>query len=539
MDTSKINSANNQKYNTPLFISLFLTIIIVITFWQIRYFDFVNYDDPMHVTNNRHVMNGLTYKGIVWAFTSARSIHWIPVTYLTHMLDVEISGLNPGGHHMTNLLLHIANTLLLFFVLKRATGFVWQSAFVSALFAFHTINVEPVAWISDRKGVLGAFFWMLTLWAYIRYAESPGIKRYLIIIIFFILGLMTKPILITLAIILLLFDFWPLKRFHEIPLKRLIYEKLPFFFLSISISIINIVLVQRSINFYTLELFTIKHRVSYFFIFYASYIWRMLWPVNLTIDYPVPSIIPLWQAAGAGILLVFILIVSFRLSSKYPYLIVGFLWFLIILLPMSGLLRVGMQTNSDRYAYISLIGFFIIVSWGVPDLLARLRYKGIVISILSIIILSALISFTWRQLGYWRNSITLFEHALKLTDNVVLYNNMGVTLIKQGKFDKSLGYLFEAIQINPEYASSYNNIGVALIKLGKLKEATKYISEALRLEREFADAYYNMAVILAIQKEYDEANKYYAKALKINPDYSMGQKDLGIILKAVERNITE
>lgn len=387
MNDTIANRNNRLKIRPDLLISLFLVMAILAVYLQVRNHDFINFDDDLYVTINPHVQAGLTLDSITWAFTSTRASNWHPLTWLSHMLDCQIYGMNPGQHHLTNVLFHILNTLLLFFVFMRMTKDLWQSGFVAALFALHPLHVESVVWLAERKDVLSTFFWMLTLWSYVRYVERSGLNRYLPVLFFFILGLMAKPMLVTLPFVLLLLDYWPLKRFRlgssedgqdcrpERFYLGFIWEKIPLFLLSAGSSVITYMVQKSSGAVSTLAVIPVHVRIANAIVSYVSYIGKMIWPHNLTILYPYLKSIIYWQVVGAGLLLAVITVVVFRMMKTKPYVAVGWFWFLGTLVPVIGLVQVGLQAMADRYTYVPLIGLFIMVAWGVPDILGKWRYK--------------------------------------------------------------------------------------------------------------------------------------------------------------------
>ena len=406
-----------------ILVCLFLVMATLAVYWQVQNYDFVNFDDNDYVYDNRHVQDGLTLKSIIWAFTNIHASNWHPVTWLSHMMDYQLYGMNPGRHHLTNLLFHIANTLLLFLVFRKMTDSLWQSGFVAALFALHPLHVESVAWVSERKDVLSTFFWMLTMWSYIWYVEHPAVKRYILVVLFFALGLMSKPMLVTLPFVLLLLDFYPLNRFQSQQPKgsanaqqrsialRLILEKIPLFVLVAMSSAMTFYAQKHGKTVASLEVIPLKSRVANALVSYVSYIIKTIYPSKLAVLYPHPGILPWWQIAGACLLLVTISFLAIRVVKQSPYFVVGWLWYLGTLVPVIGLVQVGIQSMADRYTYVPLIGIFIIIVWGIPELVAQWRYRKICLATLATVVLTILMAMTWKKVGYWKSSITLFEHT--------------------------------------------------------------------------------------------------------------------------------
>ena len=373
-----------------LIICIFLTTVTLIVFWQVQNHEFLNFDDPLYVVDNPHVQRGLSLRSVWWSFGLFETgPNWIPLSWLSHMVDYQLYGLNPKGHHFNNLLLHIVNTLLLFIVLNRMTKAVWRSALVAALFAVHPLHVESVAWVSERKDVLSTFFWMLTLWAYARYVEKPGVKRYLPALLFFVLGLMSKSMLVTLPFLLLLLDYWPLGRLQVIgPVKpvvrqflRLTREKTPFFFFFAVLCVLTFLGQQGANAVGSLDEFPLDIRVANALVAYMSYIGKMIWPHNLSFFYPHPGMVAWWKVSVSFLLLLCITFTAFKTLRSLPWVIVGWLWYLGTLLPVIGLVQVGFQAMADRYTYVPLIGMFIIVSWGMHYFVQRFRHKKVIFGI--------------------------------------------------------------------------------------------------------------------------------------------------------------
>lgn len=527
-----MNKPRNIQQNLMLIISLLLIAAILISYWQVKDFDFICFDDKPYVTENRRVQSGLTVKGFIWAFTTFHASNWHPLTWLSHMLDCELYGLNPMGHHWTSLQIHIANTLLLFFILQYMTGALWRSAFVAALFALHPLHVESIAWVAERKDVLSTFFGMLALLAYCRYAKQPSLAGYLLIILFLSMGLMAKPMLVTLPFLLLLLDFWPLERLRFVTVFRLVLEKIPLFVPVIISSCLTFMAQQSSGAVKSLESFPLTVRAANAFVSYASYAVKAIWPHNLTVFYPHPgNSLPLWQVFGAILLVGGASVLAIRSLKKYPYIAVGLFWYLGTLVPVIGLIQVGPQAMADRYTYIPMTGLFIIIAWGFSDLSTKWHYRKIVLTLFAVIILSVLAVSTFFQLGYWRSSIALFEYAVNITENNYLaHNNLGAALLEKGKFDKAVLHIKESLRIEPGCKAALYNLGAALSAQGKLDKAVLHYNDVLKINPEDAIVHNNLADVLSVQGKLDEAVLHYNKALKINSDHADAHCSLGSLL---------
>ena len=556
-----------------LLICVLLISVTFAVYWPVVNHEFVKYDDDKYVTDNRQVKSGLSWQGVRWAFTTGHASNWHPVTWLSHMADCELFGLQAGTHHLTNLLLHIANTLLLFVVLKRMTGAMWASAFVAAVFGLHPLHVESVAWLAERKDVLSTFFLLLTMWAYAYYAERPKVSRYLLALVLFVLGIMAKPMLVTLPFVLLLLDYWPLERIQlgrqtdkgelqnaneqntveQKPIMHLLFEKGPFFVIS-AVSCVVTVFVQRIGGAVpTMEALGLKVRVGNAIVSYIGYIEKMLWPSGLAVLYPHPAgSLSMTKVMVCGLLLVLMSICFIyfglrplpRLASgdagaSRRYLAVGWLWYIGTLVPVIGLVQVGVQAMADRYTYIPLTGLFIIIAWGAGELVAGWRYRRIVSALSAIVLLSGAIGCTRLQLRHWQNSITLFERTLDVTSkNWLIHNNYANILKQMGQVDKAIEHFHKSLRIRPKSAEIHNNLGSALDKLGRIDEAIEHYKKALKLKPKFSEAHYNLATALAKQGKSDEAIAEYREALRFKPRDVDTLNNLGFAL-AEQGNFNE
>jgi len=530
MNTQESEGAASFLSPRILCICFVLFAVTFVLYWQVKDFSFVNIDDNLYVENNRHVKTGLTIENIKWAFTDATRItnFWAPLTWLSIILDYEWYGMDAGGYHITNLLLHLANSLLILFVFYRMTGSLWQSAFLAAMFALHPLHVESVAWVTERKDVLSTLFWLLTMWAYTSYAKSPDIRRYLLTFFCFILGLMSKPMLVTLPFVLLLLDFWPLNRIQisnppafRRDLFGLIREKTLFFILIFGVSVATFITQNKGDVLPPLSHISTFLRIENVIVSYSKYLWKMIWPFGLTVAYPYPNFLPLWQVITSLSLLICISFLSIYFVKRAPWLIVGWLWYLGTLVPVIGIVVIAEQAMADRYTYVPLIGIFIMIAWGFPELLNRLTKKKTVITIFFSCSVLLMAITTATQIRYWKNSKSLFEHAISVTEkNFMAYNNLGLAFQNQGKTNKAIEFFKEAIKIKPQYASAYNNLGVAMESIGKADQSINLYTIAIQLEPEFKNPYVNLAFVLLHQGKLEEATKYCRKAIQLDPDFT-------------------
>jgi len=547
----------SAKKTLVILVYLALILSTVAVFWQVRNFDFVNYDDNLYVYQNPHVLNGLTTDGAIWAFATPHVGNWLPLTWISFMFDCQLFGPNPGWMHIINLLLHLANTLLLFAILKKITAAVWPSAFVAAAFALHPMHVESVAWIAERKDVLSTLFLLLTLTAYLSYVRHKSLFSYILAVMLFGLGILAKPMLVTLPFILLLLDYWPLNRFVSSTVKtsgrqfrksapapnkrsiinRLIIEKIPFFVLSAVSSVITFFVQQSSGAVADINIFPLQSRVANAFLSYAKYIGKMFWPQDLAIFYPYDArTIQSWQIVLCALLLIVVSVLTIRFGRKQKYLFVGWLWFVVTLIPVIGLIQSGSQAWADRYTYISYIGLFIMIAWGVPELLSKWPYRKIAIGISMVVVLTALGISAGRQAIYWNNSSTLFLHALKVTSgNYVAHDCLGDDLREHGKTALAIEQFTKSLQIKPSYADAVNGIGMALYDEGDLKQAIEYFQKALQLKPDSPSAHNNLGFALQKQGKLNEAATHFTQAVQIDPDFVLARNNLANALVLQDR----
>jgi Flp pilus assembly protein TadD len=580
----------NPERKQVLLIYAFLAVVALAAFRQLGGCDFINYDDPLYLTENIHVQHGMTIDAVRWAFTTGYASNWHPLTWMSHMLDVQLFGLDPGRHHQVNLLFHIANTLLLFYVLNRMTEAPRRSALVAALFALHPLHVESVAWVTERKDVLSAFFWMLTMAAYVHYVERPSFARYSTLLIFFALGLMSKPMLVTLPFVLLLLDYWPLGRVAgagrrrsddrspnqsayskrengkwgkknvgeenapasasysppsaTLPLfsrfrpssplpGRLFFEKVPLFFLSALSCIVTFAAQQKGGAVTSVKVIPPGARIANALVSYCVYMEKTLFPTGLAVFYPYPGPPPLWQVLGAALLLCAVTFAAIRAANRLPCLCVGWLWFLGTLVPVIGIVQVGAQAMADRYSYIPLIGLFIIAVWGIRALfdklpLSRSLRNGSLLALWALV-LTGLFIAAYRQAGYWKNSIALYDHTLSVTDrNDIILNNRGNAYARLGNYRQAISDYDRATEINPEQAEAYNNRGAAYFTTGDLMSARGDFDRAIAMEPGNAKAYNNRGAVRHRLGNFRQAILDYSRAIELSPEYAKAFNNRGL-----------
>ncbi len=546
------------KYRIYL-IYIVLAIITFAAYEPILHNSFISFDDDSYIYDNSNITSGLNLKNIVWAFTSIHSNNYHPLTSISHMLDCQLYKLHPGGHHLTNLVFHLANTALLFFVLGSMTNRIWPSAFVAALFALHPMHVESVAWASERKDVLSTFFWLLTMLVYWRYVQNKSKGYYVLAIVTFTLGLLSKPMLVTLPCVLLLLDYWPLGRFKGVKLKLLIMEKIPFFALSGILSVITF-LVQRQMGL-------VKDMMHYPFIWrlentivsYVIYIGKVFWPFNLAIFYPHPlGTVPLWRALAALGLLVIVTIFVFRKIRSKPYIAIGWFWFLGTLIPVIGLFQVGMQSHADRYTYIPYIGLFIAITWWVCDASAKINSRKLFYGVFAGLLLFSLGVKTYVQTMFWQNNYTLYSHAINVVENNWwAYGFLGVAMGKQGEYDTAEDMLKKSLDISPDNASMYYELAKVSLYKGDWKQAIKMYEKLLpplpddvnaprnvnmsrfdypMLRNMYINANINMAIALTNEGRYTESQRRYKEALWLVPDLQAAKDGLKEIQQRINEN---
>ncbi len=558
-----------EKYT--YLIIIILIIACAAAYGRILSNEFINFDDPVYIIENQHIKSGFSVETVKWAFTAVVSSNWHPLTLLSHTLDWSLFREHAGGHHLVNLLLHIFNVILLFLFLNKITKNLWPAAFAAALFALHPLRVESVAWAAERKDVLSMFFGLLTLYAYAFYVEKPRVSKYILCLILFMLALMSKPMLVTLPFVLLLLDYWPLERWKKetkatneenrvkvvqvkkkgkqyktqfikqnisVPAKeqptisQLLWEKVPFFILAIISSIVTVWAQQTGGALVSFQGLSFPERFMNAVVSYVLYLRKTFWPVDLAIFYPYQHALPLWQFLGSLLILLLISVVVILYIRKLPFLFVGWFWYLGTLIPVIGLVQVGAQSIADRYTYLPSIGIGIILAWGLISLLPKERLQRIILIPLAVIIIILLTALTWRQCGYWKNSITLFNHALNVTtDNYLAHDCLGVALDVTGKHQEAVSHYRDSIKINTNYANAHYNLAGSLKDQGIMEEAMQQYRETLYLNRYYKNAHNVLGLILEMYyKKIDEAIYHYRLELKIQPDNPGVHFNIGLAL---------
>jgi tetratricopeptide (TPR) repeat protein len=509
-----------------------LAVLTWVVFGQTLWHDFINYDDPRYVYENTEITSGLSIGGIAWAFSHIHSMNWHPLTTISHMLDCQLHGLKAGWHHFTNVLLHTVAAILLFFALRQMTGALWRSAFVAAVFAIHPLRVESVAWIAERKDVLSGVFFMLTLLAYVHYARAPSIGRYLFVAVVFAFGLMSKPMLVTLPFVLLVLDYWPLRRMKDSSsdirrrLLTLVLEKIPLIALSAVSSIVTF-FAQRGAVGWTEQL-PVLARINNAVVSYVAYIWQMLWPVKLAVFYPHPeNRLPLWESVLSLLLLIGITAAAIALRKQRPYFITGWLWYLGTLVPVIGLVQVGWQGRADRYTYLPQIGLYIVATWAVADLTASWRRQRTILSAAAILTIAVLSWRAWVQTSYWRDSETLFTHVLAVTsNNDVAENNLGIVFLRKGKLDDAISLLQAAVDLRPENSPAHENLAKALLQKGQVADALVHYRKLLELQPDNIEVHNIVGTVLIQQGHIREGVEEWQKVLAIQPDNGNAMSNL-------------
>lgn len=529
--------------------SAVIALLTLTIYSRVGNFEFNNFDDPDYVAQNETVQRGITLEGIRWAFTTNpasrlsatgtqdRMGNWHPLTWLSHMLDCQLFGATPGAHHWVSVVIHVCNSLLLLWVLYRYTNALARSAIVAALFAVHPLHVESVAWVAERKDVLSALFWFLTMWAYLRYVETRSGVPYAFVLLFFALGLMSKPMVITLPFVLLLLDYWPLRRVAIMwDWLRLTREKLPLFALTVLSSVITFTVQKQGGAVGSFEKFSPEARVSNALVAYAAYIGKAILPENLAVFYPHPGSWPDWQFFGAALLVLIVTAVALAWRRPATYLVVGWFWYLGTLVPVIGLVQVGEQAYADRYTYIPLIGIFLAAVWGTGDLADRFKWPRFAVPAATAVMLAAYAAIAMSQVGHWQNSETLFRHAVAVTkDNHVAHYNLGQTLSVHGRIHEAVEHYYATLRLKPDHEGAHNNLGFTFALQGQWQQATNHYIHALRSDPKSPDVHFNMGIAQLNLGHPSNAVTHFTMTLREHPAHPLAHRYLADALAAVGR----
>jgi Flp pilus assembly protein TadD len=538
-------SAFLRSYSRDQYIAAALLILVLGVYAPVRHFGYVNYDDLAYVPGNLKVLSGLSAEGLLWAFTSTTDANWFPLTWISLMADCEIFGVAAGPQHWTNVMLHAASTLLLFALLKRMTGASGPSALVAFLFALHPLHVESVAWVAERKDVLSGLFWMLALWSYAGYAARPRASAYCMTLLYYCLGFLSKPMVVSLPLVLLLLDVWPLQRISlaaaEAGMRapqalRLLREKLPFFLLALVMSVTTYAVQAHGGAVKTLGQFSVGARLGNAAISGAVYIGKTIWPTRLAVFYPFPTTQPPWQVLAAVLLLAGITILVLRLIGTRPYLAVGWFWYAITVLPVIGIVQVGNQARADRYTYLPGIGLFLMLAWSGADAWRRWPKARLPLAALCGAVCLASVALTARQVSYWQSGETLFQHSLEATgDNAFALLGVADAWGAAGLDDQAITEYRSVLAIAPHDPKALLDLGALLCKLGRFEEALPPLAELVRLKPGDAESHHNLGQVLAAQGRPDEALEQFEAAVRLKADYLDAQVSLGTVLVKLGR----
>jgi protein O-mannosyl-transferase len=530
-NSATTSGASRRIAGNRVAICICLALVVFLAFSPVLENGFTGYDDPDYVTQNPHVTTGLTLQNIAWAFSGAHASNWHPLTWLSHQLDCTLFGVNPAASHMVNLLLHMTNTVLLFLWLSGSAGFPYRSAFVALAFGIHPLHVESVAWIAERKDVFSTLFWMLTLLAYTWYTRKPGVGRYLAVTVFFSAGLLSKPMLVSLPVLLLLLDWWPLARTEK--WSRLVWEKIPLAALAALSAAATIWAQRQGGSLIALDRIPLELRVANAIVSYVRYIGKTSWPVNLAAFYPFPQVIPMWAVAGSAAVLILVTWFVLGARERQPWLAAGWGWYLLTLLPVIGLVQVGLQSMADRYMYVPLIGLLIAVAWEAASV-PRIQVVGVAV-------LAIWAALSWRQAHVWKDGMTLFTHAVEVTDdNFVAHDNLGVELDRFGRSDEALAQYRETLRIKPGDRNGEQNLaqasfakGQRLLEQGNLEGALAAFQEGLRYRPQNALAQMSFGVTLARLGRAAAAKKALEDSVSADPSNADAHYDLGLVQQAL------
>ena len=535
-----------------LLLAVLLATSVLVAYAGVRQHDFVNFDDPEYVVQNRHVTSGLTFANVAWSLTAVHSANWHPLTWMSHMLDCSLHGLDPGGHHVTNVLLHALATVLLFFALRTMTGAPGRSAFVAALFALHPRNVESVAWISERKDVLSAVFWTGAMWAHAAYAQRSTLPRYLAVALLLALGLLAKPMVVTLPAALLLLDLWPLRRIRvagigddattdvrtpaPLAVPAVVREYAPLFAIALAAAIVTFLAQRSSGAVATLAALPLGFRLQNAVVTYAGYLWSLLWPTQLAVFYPYRTL-PVAEVSAALALLVALSVLAWRTRRTRPYLLVGWLWYLGTLVPVIGIVKAGDQAMADRFTYLPAIGIFLAATWAIADAASRDPRTRRALVPAAVLVAIACLLTTRRQVEHWRDSVTLFRHALAVTSrNHLAELNLAAALVERGDVAAGLEHARAAQALRPDDVKVLATLGTALARSGHGDEAESAYRRALQSDPDSVLAWLGMAVLHAEREQWADAERAYAEVLRREPEHAKAHAGLGFVLSAQARH---
>jgi protein O-mannosyl-transferase len=520
------NKINISPSKQKLIVCIVLVVVSCAAFGRIAGNDFVALDDEKFIYENYHVQSGINSESIKWAATAVVDGNWHPLTFISHMLAWSLFGSAASGHHLINLLLHIGAVIFLFLFLNKTTNNIWPSAFTAAFFALHPLRVESVAWAAERKDVLSMFFAMATLYAYAFYVENAKISRYFLCLLLFALSLMSKQMMVTLPFLLLLLDYWPMGRWQKTMAGKLIGEKIPFLCLTIAASILAFWTQNNNAYVISLNFLPFTTRVANALVSYAAYLGKTFWPVNLAAMYSYDLYLLLWKALISGIILIIITLVVLYYIRKLPFLFVGWFWFLGTLVPVIGLVQLCMFAMADRYSYLPSIGIGIMLAWGIPFLMKSEDMRKKILFPVGIAVLAILAVLTWKQCGYWKNTIVILNRTLEIThNNYLAHGHFASVLFTEGKTQEAIDQYSKAISIMPGYDVPYYDRGIAYYTLGRKQRAIEDFEEVIRITPNHAAAYYNMGIIYLDLGRYQNAIENYSEAIRINPDDANAYND--------------
>ena len=529
-----VPSASGQRL-----IALGLILAVLIVYGRLAFFDSVFFDDHVYVIEKTQVLSGLSASSLHWAFTTTDAGFWHPLTWISLMIDHDLWGMNPGGYHLTNVFLHLAATLLLFAALHRLTGAIGKSGLVAAMFALHPLHVESVAWIAERKDVLSGVFWMLSLYLYARYAEKPILHRYALVLLSFFLGLMAKSMVVTLPIICLLLDIWPLKRLSMQTWRHVVAEKIPFLILGTAAGAVTILAEQQVGALKTFAEFSLSGRLTNAVVAYGFYLYKTVYPFSLAVHYPHPGSWPLSIVSLSLLIVGTVTFFAVKLFKTQTYFLIGWLWYIITLLPVIGLIQIGNHAYADRYTYIPLIGVFMAVVWGAEAWGNGKSGRQLSLAILAVVVTVFFALVSSQQIRHWQNAETLFRQAVAVTGrNYLAHNNLGAALSRQGRYGEAVGQFILALNIRPDYPESLFNMGVALAGQGRYDDAILLYERVLALNPNFAEGHNNAAIVYARRHEFDRARIHFREALRLRPEYPEAINNLKIMEEQAKKGKT-